>query len=96
MWNVRALSLASFAALLMTAISTPAVAEYATSSTPLVFGPDQTIIDLNKANTEVVLVGGFTVARELRRRVVEHRDARAGGGDPAGPNANESVFPEPT
>ncbi len=65
MWNVRALSLASFAALLMIAISTPAVAEYATSSAPLAFGPDQTIIDLNKVKLSPLELKGFEPGAEM-------------------------------
>jgi hypothetical protein len=38
-------------ALLIAAIDTSAAADYATSSSPLAFGPDQTTIDLDKVNT---------------------------------------------
>ena len=42
---------ASLGLFAMVACATPAKAEYATSSSPLAFGPDQTIVDLKKVNT---------------------------------------------
>ena len=66
MWKVRALSFPTFAtALLMSAIGTPALAEYATSSSPLAFGSDQTIIDLNKVTWSPLELDGFPAGAEI-------------------------------
>ncbi len=50
---------------LILAISTSAVAEYATSSSPLAFGPDQTIIDLNKVTWSPLELEGFAAGAEI-------------------------------
>jgi quercetin dioxygenase-like cupin family protein len=53
-------------ALLISATGTTAAAEYATSNSPLAFGPDQTIIDLNKVNTWSPLeLEGFPPGAEI-------------------------------
>lgn len=66
MWNMRALSLASFAlSVLTSAASTPAAAEYATSASPLAFGPDQSIIDLNKVQWSPLELEGFPAGAEI-------------------------------
>ena len=66
MCNVRAFSLTSFAAaVLMSTIANPAVAEYATSSSPLAFGPDQTIVDLNKVTWSPLELEGFPAGAEI-------------------------------
>ena len=53
-------------ALLIAAIDTPAAADYATSSSPLAFGPDQTIIDLSKVDTWSPLeLEGFPPGAEI-------------------------------
>jgi hypothetical protein len=54
------------AVLLMSAISNPAWAQYATSSVPLSFGPDQTIVDLDKIDTWSPLeLEGFPPGAEI-------------------------------
>ena len=60
------LKIVATAALLISAIGTPAAADYATSSLPLAFGPDHTIIDLNKVNTWSPLeLEGFPPGAEI-------------------------------
>ena len=62
------------AALLVWAIGLPAGAEYATNNTPLSFGPDQTIIDLNKINWTPLVLEGFAEGAEIAvlRGALEH------------------------
>ena len=64
---MRTISLKSLAtALLISTTGTAAAADYATSSSPLVFGADQTIIDLNKVNTWSPLeLEGFPPGAEI-------------------------------
>ncbi len=67
MCNIRTFSLTALtAALLISAISIPATAEYATSSSPLSFGTDQTIVDLDKIDTWAPLeLEGFAPGAEI-------------------------------
>ncbi len=52
--------------LLIAAIGPPAAADYAMSSSPLAFGPDQTIVDLNKVDTWAPLeLEGFPPGSEI-------------------------------
>ena len=71
---MRRFSLEVFAAtLLIAAIGPPAAADYAMSSSPLAFGPDQTIIDLNKVDTWAPLELDCCVAGRPRSQLREHR-----------------------
>ncbi len=64
---MRHISLEVFATtLLIAAICPPAAADYATSGSPLAFGPDQTIVDLNKVDTWAPLeLEGFPPGAEI-------------------------------
>ncbi len=50
---------------LILTISTPVIAEYATNNLPLAFGPDQTIIDLNKITWSPLELDGFAAGAEI-------------------------------
>ena len=65
MWNSRSLSVKSAIAGLILTLSAPAGAEVATSENPLAFGPDQTIIDLNKVTWAPLELDGFEPGAEI-------------------------------
>lgn len=50
---------------LILVISTSVVAEYATSNSPLAFGPGQTIIDFNKIKWSPLKLDGFAAGAEI-------------------------------
>ena len=71
----RAVRLRRFAVgVIALTLGLPATAEYATSTAPLAFGPDQTIIDLNKVTWAPLELEGFAAGAEIAvlRGALEH------------------------
>ena len=62
---LKKMSLPVLAPLLALAVASPVAAEYATSSSPLSFATDQTIIDLNKVEWAPLELTGFDPGAEV-------------------------------